>query len=154
MVKNLPAIWETWVWSLGQEDPLDHGMAWHGMAWQPTPVFLPREPPWTKEPGRLQSMGSQRVRHDWVTKYSTGYLGFSLRASPGGSDGKESVYNAGDLGSITGLERCPGERNGNPLRCSCLENPVDLAIAHGVAKSKYHFHFQASLFPEELNIAL
>ena len=34
-------------------------------AWQPTPVFLPRESPWTEEPGRLQSMGSQRVGHDW-----------------------------------------------------------------------------------------
>ena len=33
-------------------------------AWPPTPIFLPRESPWTEEPGRLQSMGSQRVRHD------------------------------------------------------------------------------------------
>ena len=39
-------------------------------AWQPTPVFLPGESPWTEEPGRLQSMGSQRVRHDWVTKHT------------------------------------------------------------------------------------
>ena len=37
-------------------------------AWLPTPVFLPGEPPWTKEPGGLQSMGSQRVRHDWATE--------------------------------------------------------------------------------------
>ena len=40
-------------------------------AWQPTPVFLPGEFPWTEEPGGLQSMGLQRVRHDWVTKHST-----------------------------------------------------------------------------------
>ena len=40
-------------------------------AWQLTPVFLPEESPWTEEPGRLQSMGLQRVRHDWATKQST-----------------------------------------------------------------------------------
>ena len=44
---------------------------------------------------------------------------------PGGSDGKASVYNAGDPGSIPGLGRSPGERNGNPLQYSCLENPMD-----------------------------
>ena len=56
-VKNPPAVRETWVWSLGWEDPCRR-------AWLPTPVFLPRESPWTEEPGGLQSMGSQRVRHD------------------------------------------------------------------------------------------
>ena len=45
-VKNLPAMWETWFQSLGQEDP------WR-RAWQPTLVFLPGESPWTGEPGRL-----------------------------------------------------------------------------------------------------
>ena len=44
---------------------------------------------------------------------------------PDGSEGKASVYNARDLGSIPGLERFPGEGNGNPLQYSCLENPVD-----------------------------
>ena len=44
---------------------------------------------------------------------------------PGGADGKASVYNAGDLGSIPGLERSPGEGNGNPPQYSCLENPID-----------------------------
>ena len=53
-VKNPPAVWGTWVQSLGQEDTLEK-------AWQPTPIFLPGESPWTEEPGRLQSMGSQRV---------------------------------------------------------------------------------------------
>ena len=43
----------------------------------------------------------------------------------GGSDGKASAYNAGDLGSIPGLGRSSGEGNGNPLQYSCLENPVD-----------------------------
>ena len=44
---------------------------------------------------------------------------------PGGSDGKASAYNAGDLGSIPGLGRSPGEGNGNPLQYPCLENPMD-----------------------------
>ena len=56
-VKNLPAMQETWVRSLGWEDP------WRRTK-QPTPVFLPGGSPWTEEPGRLQSMGSQRVGCD------------------------------------------------------------------------------------------
>ena len=43
----------------------------------------------------------------------------------GGSDGKESTCNAGDLDSIPGFGRCPGERNGYPLQYSCLKNPMD-----------------------------
>ena len=56
-VKNLPAMQETQVGSLGWEDPLEKGMATHSsiLAWRI---------PWTEEPGRLQSMGSQRVRQD------------------------------------------------------------------------------------------
>ena len=62
-VKNLPAmqeIPETWVRSLGQEDPLGKEMVTHSstLAWKT---------PWTEKHGRLQSMGSQRVRHDWAT---------------------------------------------------------------------------------------
>ena len=57
---------------------------------------------------------------------------------PGGSDGKESVCNAGDPDSIRGLGRSSGEGNGNPLQYSCLENPMDRGawwvIVHGVAK--------------------
>ena len=45
---------------------------------------------------------------------------------PGGSDGKASAYNVGDLGSIPGSGRSPGEGNGNPLQYSCLENPMDI----------------------------
>ena len=58
---------------------------------------------------------------------------------PGGSEVKESARNAGDLGSIPGLGRSPGEGNGNPLQYSCLENPMDgawWATVHGVAKSQ------------------
>ena len=58
---------------------------------------------------------------------------------PGGSDGKESACNAGDPGSILGSGRAPGEGNGSPLQCSCLENSMDrgawLVTAHGVTKS-------------------
>ena len=59
---------------------------------------------------------------------------------PDGSDGKASVYNAGDLGSIPGLGTSLGEGNGNPLQYSCLENPRDRGawqvIVHGIAKSQ------------------
>ena len=63
-VKRLPAVQETWVWSLGQEDPLDKEMPTHSttLAWKI---------PWMEEPGRLQSMGSQRVGHDWATSLVT-----------------------------------------------------------------------------------
>ena len=56
-VRNLPAMQETWVGSLGQEDPLEEGMATHSrtLVWRI---------PWTEEPGGLQSIGSQRVGHD------------------------------------------------------------------------------------------
>ena len=61
-------------------------------------------------------------------------------SSPGGSDGKASVCNAGDLSSIPGWGRSPGEGNGNPLQYSCLENPMDRgawqATVCGVAKSR------------------
>ena len=59
---------------------------------------------------------------------------------PGGSDGKQSAYNAGDLGSIPRLGRSPGEGNGSPLQYSCLEDPMDRgawrATVHGVTKSR------------------
>ena len=58
---------------------------------------------------------------------------------PGGSDGKVSAYNVGDLGLITESGRSPQEGNGTPLQYSCLENPMDegawLATVHGVEKS-------------------
>ena len=56
-IKYLPAMQETQVQSLGWEDPLEKGMATHSS-------FLPWRIPWTEEPGGLQFMGSQRVRHD------------------------------------------------------------------------------------------
>ena len=62
MVKHLPAIWETRVWSLGWEDPLEKEMAIHSSA-------LVWKIPWTEEPGGLQSMGLQVVGHDWATSH-------------------------------------------------------------------------------------
>ena len=63
MVKNLLAMWETWVRPLGWEDPLEEGMATHSsiLAWR----ILMDTGAW-----RLQSLGPQRVRHDWATKHS------------------------------------------------------------------------------------
>ena len=59
---------------------------------------------------------------------------------PGGSDSKASAYNVGDLSSIPGLGRSPGEGNGNPLQYSCLENLMDRGVwqatVHGVTKSQ------------------
>ena len=57
IIKNLPAMWETWVHSVDWEDPLEKGMAFHSsiLAWRI---------PWTEEPGKLQFMGSQRVGHE------------------------------------------------------------------------------------------
>ena len=52
-------------------------------------------------------------------------INFNLFDFPGGSDGKASAYNAGDLGSIHGSGRSSGEGNGNPCQHSCLENPID-----------------------------
>ena len=73
--------------------------------------------PWVEEPGRLQSMGSLRVRHDWVTSLS---LFFS----------------------------CIGEGNGNPLQCSCLENPRDQgawwAAVYGVSQSRTRLKWLSS----------
>ena len=63
MVKNMPAMWETWVQFLGWEDPLEKGMATHSSipSWRI---------PWIDEPGGLQSMVSQRVRHDWASTFT------------------------------------------------------------------------------------
>ena len=60
---------------------------------------------------------------------------------PGGSDGKASACNEGDLGSIPGSGRSPGEGNGNPLQYSCLENPIDggawQATVHGLQRVRH-----------------
>ena len=90
MVKNLPAMQEAWVQSLGQEDPLEKGVATHSS-------ILAFRIPWIEEPGSyIQSS-------PWSCKDSdmTEWLHFHFSLS------------------------CIGEGNGNPLQCSCLENPRD-----------------------------
>ena len=67
MVKNLPAMQETRVQSLGLEDPLEEEMATHSSV-------LTWEIPWTEEPGGLQPMGSQRVGHNLVTNTLTSFI--------------------------------------------------------------------------------
>ena len=114
---------------------------------------------WTGRPGVLRFMGSQRVGHDWATELNWTELNQGNRDTDTfwiltwqvshiswigkghvqcSSVGKESACNIEDLGSIPELGRSPGEGNGNPLQCSCLENPMDRgawqATVHGVAK--------------------
>ena len=102
--------------------------------WSLVPLpFL--NPAWTS--------GSSRFMNSWRLAWrilSITLLECEMSASfPGSSDGKASAYNAGDLGSIPGSGRSPGEGNGNPLQYSCLENSMDQgawwATVNGVAKS-------------------
>ena len=72
MLKNLPAMQETWIQSLGWEDPLEKGMHTHSS-------ILIWTIPWTEEPGRLQFMGSLRAGPDWVTKTFT-FLGMIIHS--------------------------------------------------------------------------
>ena len=109
----------------GWEDPLENGMATNSS-------ILAYRIRWTEEPGRLQSMGSQRVGCDFHFHWL--HMGFL-----GGSNGKESACNGGDPGLISGSGRSPGGGYGYPLQYSCLENFTDRrawwATVHGVTKS-------------------
>ena len=116
---------ETWVWSLGWEDPLEKGTTTHSsiLAWRI---------PWTEEPGGLQFMWLQRVRHNWMTftfhftdsLIVVHRLTFSITCEIlgflGGLDSKGSTWNAGDVGSVPGRGRSPGEGNNYPLQFSFL----------------------------------
>ena len=90
--KNLPAMQETWVWSLGREDPLEKEMAIHSsiLAW---------EIPWTEEPGGLQSTGSQRIRHDWVINIF--FLPITLTPMPRISHTPSFLWSLPGTSSIT-----------------------------------------------------
>ena len=81
------------------------------------------------------SLWGRRELDKMIVQLNTFTLGF-----PGGSDSKVSARNVGDLGSIPGLGRSPGEGNGNPLQYSCLENSMDggawWATVHKVMKSR------------------
>ena len=141
---------DTWVRSLGGKDRLEKEMATHSsiLAWRI---------PWMEELGGLQSMGSQRVGHDWATSLHF-TSSFMWRRQwhptpvllPGKSHGWRSLVGCSPWGheeldttewlyfhfSVT----CIGEGNGNPLQCSCLENPRDggawWAAVYGVEESR------------------
>ena len=71
-VKRLCTMWETWVQCLGREDPLEKEMAIHS-------ITIAWKIPWTEKPDRLQSMGSQRVGHDWATSLSLSFTSNSYK---------------------------------------------------------------------------
>ena len=131
--------------------------------------------PWTEEPGRLQSMLSQRVGCDWATSVSVSVLVHRQRRQwhptpvllPGKSHGWRSLEGCspwGRWGSDT--ERlhlhfslsCIGEGNGNPLQRSCLENPRDgeawLAAVYGVAQSRTRLKWLSSSMSFQLCLTL
>ena len=134
-------MWEMWVWSLGQEDPLEKEMASHSniLAWRIS---------WTEKPGGLQATGSQRVRHDWsdlvgmyvciwvlcvcVLNY-TWVLGFDIkcvilwimRAPMVVQTLKNLPIMWETWVQSLSWEDSPGEGNGYPLHYSGLENSMD-----------------------------
>ena len=116
LVKNPPAIWKTWVQSLGWEDPLEKGNVSHSsvLGWRI---------PWTAE--------SQIQLSHWLSLFSSGASDKDLAAN---------AEDARDVGSIPGLGRCPRGGNDNLLQYSCLENFMDRAAwwatVHGVTKSQ------------------
>ena len=71
MVKNLPSMRETWIQSLGQEDPLEKEMATHSQEIATHSTVLAWRISWTEEPCGLHFMGFQRVRHNWATNTHT-----------------------------------------------------------------------------------
>ena len=124
-------------------DPWVRKIPWR-RAWQPTPVFLPEESHGQRglagysPQGRKESDMTEAPEHTYMQQCY--YLLF-----PGGLAGKESACNAGDLGSIPGLGRSPGEGNGYPLQYFSWKNSLH-CIVHGVEKSRtwlsdFHFHF-------------
>ena len=116
----------------GITDSMDMSLSKQGSWW------------WIGKPGVLQSMGLQRVGHNWVTalKWTYIWMGF-----PGGVLVKCPPANTGDKGSIPRSGRFPEVGNGNPLQYSCLGNPMDSgawwATVHGVAKSQTQLSTQA-----------
>ena len=85
--------------------------------WQPTPVFLAGEFHGQRSLVGYNPRGCKESNTTERLHFQTMVEGF-----PGGSEIKASAWNVGDLGSIPGLGRSPGEENGNPLQKSCLEN--------------------------------
>ena len=133
-------LWEDWCWEglgaggEGDDRGWDGWMAsltWWMWVWVNSGRWW-----WTGRPGVLQFMGSHRVGHDWATELMQNDIEyFGNQGFPCGSVGKESACNAGDLGSVPGLGRSPGEGNGYPLQYSGLENSMDLYSPWGRKES-------------------
>ena len=122
MVKNLPAVQESQVQSLGREDPPEKGMATHFsfLAWRIPcgQMSLAGYSPWDcKESDTAEQLTE-------VTVLFPVFL-FQKHGFPGDPDGKESSYNAGDPGSIPGSGRSPGDGTGYTHQYLCLENSTD-----------------------------
>ena len=132
MVKNPPAMWGTWVRCLGWEDPLEKVMATHSsiLAWRI---------PWTEESGSLQSIGSQKVRHNWEIFTFTQYpfffkhKNFFPYLSPTLS--LENIYTiqqctqVNDISCTTSVARCDHEAKFWLTRCKrkyCFKMPQSL----------------------------
>ena len=98
-VKNLPAMWETWVWSLGWEDPLEKEMATHSsiLAWRI---------PWTEDLGGLQSMGSHKVGHGW-SDLATAAAADCCVAIPFSRDQTQVSHIAGGFFTIWATREAP-----------------------------------------------
>ena len=139
LAKNPPAMWKTWVWSLGWK-----------IAWRrerlPTPVFWPRE-----FHGVTESQIQLSDFHFYFLSHPSGcevvfHCGFDLhfpndsQGFPGGSNGKEAACNVGELGLIPGLGRSPGEGMGTHSSIFawriCMDRGAWRAAVHGVAKSR------------------
>ena len=117
--------------------------------WKRSQRALSLSLPWEDTARRLPSMtwkwaltDAQTVSNvilDFTASRTVNNNCLFIRGFPGGSDGKESSYSAGDLGLIPGSGRSPGEGNSNPLQYACLENPMDRgawrATVHGVTKT-------------------
>ena len=135
MVKNPPVMQETWVLSLGWEDPLEEGMATNSsiLAWR---IPMDRGT-WQG----LQSMGSQRAGHDWGTKHSTQQP--PVWDFPGGASGKEPTCQCRRqrrCGFYPWVRKIPWRKAWQHTLYSCLENTMDRgasrATVYGIAKSQ------------------
>ena len=138
---------ETWLWLLGQEDALEQEMApTPEKATAPHSSTLARKIPRMEEPGRLQSMGSLRVRHDWVTSLSLfTFMHWRRKWQPLQCSCLENPRDGGAWwAAIYGVEqsrtRLKGLSSSSSSQCSCPENPMGRgawrATVQGVTKSQ------------------
>ena len=146
MVKNLPTMQETPVQSLGQENPLEKGKATHSS-------ILTWKIPWTEEPGGLQSMGSQRVRHNWCAPFLSAQSCLTLRnpvdcSLPGSSVQGISQARMLEWVAISSSRGSSPPRNGTCISCTAggffttepVGKPVALLYPHPVAPSSDPTH--------------